>query len=419
MIFWYNKQDMSSQYILVLDIGTTGVKAFVFDADLNPRARVYLPLEKSYPQKGWVEQNPSELVKTSQKALRQAVKQSGVSASSFVGLGITNQRETTILWNKKTGRPVYPAIVWEDLRTAKYCQILSKKFNKQVREKTGLTIDPYFSASKIHWILSHIPTAKKSAQEKNLLFGTVDTWILWNFLKGQPHLTDMTNASRTCLFNIKTKKWDKDLIKIFFRKEDCLSIEKILPRVQPSASHFGKTKSEILGFSLPILAVCGDQQASLAAALNSSEIRLPRRSAFGRAPRNDFCNTTKVTYGTGTFIMQILGPKFSLHEPFFTTLAPTTGKRIYVLEYKIACCGKKVKSLLKQPAKLRCLYLNLAKQVADRLKQLPVRPKEIIVDGGVSRSDELLRLQSEAAKLPVRRQKIYDGTALGVAGLMV
>lgn len=384
----------AKKVVLVLDLGTTGVKAFVFDAFLNPLSRVYYSLKKSFPQKGWVEQNPVELVKTAQKALKQAVRQSGLAAKDFLGLGITNQRETTILWHKKTGQPVYPAIVWEDERTKSFCQSLAKEFGLVARRKTGLTIDSYFSASKIRWILENIPAAKKLASRQHLFFGTPDTWLLWNFTG--KHFTDYTNASRTLLFNIRTLRWDKELLKIFQIPEN------ILPQVKPSAAFYGSVKKEVLGFSLPILALGGDQQASLYAALNGS-------TGLGQ---------TKITYGTGTFIMQVIGRKFQLKEPFFTTLTALGGQTAYALEAKIACCGKKVEKELNQPAKLNEILADLGQKVDYYLKKLPYRPKKVMIDGGVTRCPALAKIQAEISKVTIVKQKIPDGTALGIAKLI-
>ncbi len=401
------KTAVRKKYFLVLDIGTTGVKAIVFDSSFNLKKRVYLPLKKSFPQPGWVEQNPQELVKTSQKALRQVIKESGLSGNDFYGLGITNQRETTILWDKKTGQPVYPAIVWEDNRTKEFCQGIKKEWGTMVRKKTGLEIDSYFSASKIRWILENSAEAKRVLRKKNLLFGTVDTWLLWNFT-GQ-HLTDYTNASRTLLFNIRTLKWDRELLKIFQIPAG------LLPQVRPSRANFGRLKADVLGFSLPVMAICGDQQASFYAALSSSEMRLPRRSALGEAPRNDFCSIIKVTYGTGTFIMQDLGQRFLIKEPFFTTLVPNGQRPHYALEAKITQGGKEAEALMKKPEELKKFLRQLTIQVDRYLKLLPQKPKEIVIDGGVSRFPDLAPLQEQISGLAIKKQRIYDGTALGVA----
>lgn len=416
------KMKLSGKNLLVLDVGTTGVKAFVFDKNLDVVARIYKPLKKYFPKKGpagipggfdgvnWVEQKPQELLLVSKKALREAVRKSGVPKNSFLGLGVANQRETTILWDKKTGRPAYPAIVWEDTRTKKFCAGLQKKLKSRVRRKTGLSIDPYFSASKIWWILQNIPVARQLLRQGRLAFGTVDSWILWNFLNGSPHITDYTNASRTLLFNIKTFKWDKELLEIFQIPAG------ILPKVKPSQSFFGDLRKDILGFRVPVLAVCGDQQASMYAALQSLDKARDKQSLSGQADTQK--GVTKATYGTGTFIMQILGLRFRIREPFFTTIVPGKKRPIYALEAKIDCCGKKVESVLDKPKKLKAALTILTKVVNSHLKKLPQKPKELIVDGGVSQAEYLISTQANISGISVQRQKIFDGTALGSAKLM-
>ena len=378
---------------LVLDVGTTGIKGFVFDKNLKLLAKSYYRLNKRFPKKGWVEQNPKELLDKSILALRKAVKESGVSPTSLASLGITNQRETTILWDKKTGKPIYPAIVWEDMRTATKTKVLRKKYNSFVRKKTGLSIDSYFSATKIAWILENVPKAKSLLKNGRILFGTVDTWILWNLSKEKNHITDYTNASRTLLFNIQKLIWDQDLLDIFRVPTS------ILPKAQPSGSLFGHLNSKVIGVSLPIRAICGDQQASMYAA--------------GIKPY-----TTKITYGTGTFMMQIIGSKFAQHKSFFTTLAPTTSKPMYALENKIDCCGNKVDKLLKKKISLVPIISILSEMVALEIKKLPHKPKRLIVDGGLTQAPSLVSIQSKATGIPVLKQPIHDGTGLGVAKLL-
>ncbi len=377
---------------IVLDIGTSSIKAFIFDSSFNIVAQTHKPLKRFSPKRGWVEQDPRELLSVSKSALREITKKSHLKQNSFSALGITNQRETTICWDKKTGNPVYPAIVWEDTRTSKFCSKLKKTFEKKIRAKTGLTTDPYFSASKIHWILKNIGSAKKLVDSGQLAFGTVDSWVLWNLLEGSPHITDYTNASRTLLFNIVNLKWDKELLKIFEIPAS------ILPRVMPSRASFGNLKKDILGFSLPVNAVCGDQQASLFAAGTTKGV-------------------TKVTYGTGTFIMQSQGSSFELNKNFFTTLVPSRKKPLYALEAKVARSGKEIENALDQPKKLEFLFRRLSKKVDRFLDKLPDKPKEIIVDGGATQAKLLLQLQAAASRLTVKKQKIFNGTALGVAML--
>lgn len=387
------RKKFSSPFNLVLDVGTTGVKAFVFDRNCQIVFKVYQKLNKKIPQPGRVEQNPLELLKKSRIALRRAIRLSGIKKKDFLALGITNQRETTILWNKENDQPVYPAIVWEDSRTKKFCAGMDKKFGRRVRQKTGLPIDAYFSASKIKWLFDNVPKVKKLAAEKKLIFGTVDSWLLWNFLENNPHLTDYTNACRTLLFNILTLKWDKELLEIFGVPGQ------ILPAVRPSLSLFGKLKNDIIGFSLPVLAVCGDQQAGMVAA------GLKRK-------------TTKVTYGTGIFIMYSLGRRFILRQPFFTTLIPSYSRPKFALEAKIGGCGQAMEKVLGRPVLMYKLALKLAKEVDFYLKKLPDRPGRIVIDGGVTQYNLLPLIQQKISKIPVWVQKIYDGTALGIAMLM-
>ena len=245
------------KYTLVLDAGTTSMKGFVFDADYVVIASAYEKLQKSQLSNGWVEQSPEEIISKARKVLSEVVKTSNLNKQDFIGFGITNQRETTIVWHKSTGEPVYPAIVWEDTRTMDYCARLKGKHELLIRKRTGLYVDPYFSASKIWWILNNVLGIGELAKKKDLLFGTVDTWILWNLCRNQPHITDYTNASRTLLFDIRHLKWDRKLSKIFSVPSH------ILPKVQPSQSIFGSLADDIVGFELPVMAVCGDQQASL------------------------------------------------------------------------------------------------------------------------------------------------------------
>ncbi len=384
---------MAKNHILVLDIGTTGVKALVFDDKFNIVSRIYKALEKSVTPEGWVEQDPQELIEASKEVLQKVIAESKIPAASFLGLGITNQRETTILWDKTTGKSIYPAIVWEDTRTKALCDELQKKYGKQVQEKTGLKIDTYFSATKINWILENVKEAKGLLKQDTLLFGTVDTWILWNLLESKPHITDYTNAARTLLFDIQTLEWDRELLALFQVPAG------VLPSVKPPSSLFGNLKKEILGFSLPVLAVAGDQQASMYAAGIEE-------------------GTTKITYGTGTFIMQIIGSQFKIREPFFTTIAGYTDKPIYAIEAKIARGGKQVEPLLNKPVELQKFLTDLTIDVDTYLKQLPIKPNELILDGGVTRSDFLVSKQSEVSKISVRKQKTFDGTALGVTMLV-
>lgn len=411
-----------TKYFLVADVGTTGVKALVFSSDLKVKGRAYARLKKTRPHPGWVEQSPREIVELTKKVLRDCVRGCGVPLKALHALGITNQRETTIVWDRRTGKPVYPAIVWEDKRTAPECaRLRHKKLEPMVREKTGLTIDPYFSATKVEWILRHYPSPPPSPAGRgglkvpsfakgwglrasprplgegqgggDLLFGTVDTWVLWNLLEGNPHLTDWTNASRTLLYNIRSLKWDDELLRVFGVPRE------ILPEVRPSQSHFGFLHKEILGVRLPVLAVCGDQQASM----------------YGAGVRP---GATKVTYGTGTFLVQALGSKYVLKRPFFTTLMPSTRRPGFALEAKIEGSGAKIDRVLHDDRKLDQALTRIAKDVEVYLNKLTIRPKDLVVDGGITRDGKIVAIQARVSGIEVRRQSMEDGTALGVAKLL-
>lgn len=381
------------KHYLVLDLGTTGVKALIFDARFRIVTWTYLPLAKKRFGKHRVEQDPNELLSKGIAAIRKVVKASGLGKEEIVGFGLTNQRETTILWDRSTGKPVYPAIVWQDNRTLAYCDRVSKRSESVVMERTGLPILPYFSASKIRWILDNVPRAASLARDKKLAFGTVDSWLLWNMTASRVHATDCTNASRTLLFNIKKMKWDKTLLRIFGIPAG------ILPRVLPSRSRFGDLNPKILGFKLPILAICGDQQASLFAA--------------GAAP-----GTAKVTYGTGAFFMQILGPKYAREKGFFTTIAVSGKRPVFALEAKVNKGAVDVLRVLKQPVALRRTITAIAREVGKITDTLEHRPKKIVIDGGITKYRGLPAIQRKISKIPIERQSIPNGTALGVAKLM-
>ncbi len=381
--------------VLVLDAGTTGVKAFVFRGD-EILSRAYEPLRKeARRRKGLrlVEQSPAEMVSAARRVLRQALRQSGLAAGRIAGLGITNQRETSVLWNRKSGRPVYPAIVWEDTRTAAEAESLRRRYSRLIRSKTGLPPDPYFSALKIGWILKHVPGAKAAAEKGKLAAGTVDSWLMWNLLEGKPHLTDYTNASRTLLFNIRHLEWDRELLRLFGIPA------KLLAEAGATRSRFGFLKKEILGARIPVLAVCGDQQASLAAA------------GLARG-------TAKITYGTGAFVAESLGSRFALAPGFFTTLAPSGARPLFMLEAKVDDCGARIAPLIGRDAAMRKEVTRLARETNAYLRRLPVRPRRLTVDGGVTQYEPLVLIQRGISGIPVRRQKVYDGTALGAARLV-
>ncbi len=379
------------QFSLVLDVGTTGVKAFIFDSKQNLLAKEYLHLNK-FVKGNRVEQDPMEILKKSRLVMLKVLKASGIDPKRICKAGITNQRETIIAWSKTDGKPIYSAIVWEDNRTKNYCLALIKKYQKFVQNKTGLPIEAYFSASKIAWIIDNVKAAKPLLAAGQLSFGTIDSWILWNFVKNHPHLTDRTNASRTLLYNIKRQSWDDELLKLFNIPKQCL------PKVLPSISYFGSLDGSISGLDCPVLAVCGDQQASTYAA--------------GIKPRS-----TKVTFGTGTFIVQITD-RFLIKSGFYTTITPSLNKPKYALEAKIGWGGKKIEEVLDNRKKLNLLIRQLIDETAIIIHELPYKPLKIIVDGGVSRNEPLIRLLRQKTGIIVVEQKIFDGTALGIAKML-
>ena len=274
-------------YILALDQGTTGSTALLFDEEGQVVSKAYREVHRFYPQPGWVEQNPHELFRTSLTVAQEALQKGGIAVSQVRGVGITNQRETTVVWDRYTGEPVSNAIVWQCRRTAPLCEELKQKgMSQPIRDKTGLIIDAYFSATKLRWILDHIPRGQYRAQQGDLLFGTVDSWLVWNFTGGAVHITDYSNACRTMLFNIHTLQWDKELLA-------GLDIpENVLPQVMPSSQVYGETAGGLLGdFRVPMGAVAGDQQAAL----------------FGQACFDP--GMAKNTYGTGSFILLNTGSK--------------------------------------------------------------------------------------------------------------
>lgn len=373
--------------ILSVDVGTTGVKALVFDVEtLEVLSRQYRTFGKSFPQPGWVEEDPLEILGKTVLAMRDAVAESGFGEGDFMGMGLANQRETCIAWDSLSSYALYPAIVWQDERTTTHCQELAEKYGDRVRELTGLSLDPYFSASKMKWLIDH-------TKSESILLGTVDSWILFNLTEGQPHFTDETNASRTLLLNIREKKWSEELLEIFSIPRN------VLPQVQVSMSHFGELQREILGFGMPVLAVCGDQQASMYAA--------------GVKHGN-----TKITYGTGTFLMQSIGEEFALEEGFFTTLVPGPGGSMYALEARIAESGEEITPLLGKGIELDRYVESLAEKVDLWLKRLPSLPTELTVDGAITQNKHLLETQARLSGMKIKEQPVFDGTALGVAMLV-
>lgn len=383
-------------YVLVLDIGTTGIKAFVFDSQLQIVSKAYQKIFKFRPKRGWVEQDPCEIVQSAKVVMKRSIRESKIAASSILGVGITNQRESTLAWDQKTGRPIYPVIGWEDTRTRTQCNKRKDQYQAIFGSLTGLTLDAYFSASKMEWILEHVSKATTLLRQNRLRFGTIDSWILSQLCEGQSHLTDETNAARTLLFDIKRCVWSEELCNIFSVPMN------VLPHVQYSRSCFGYLSKQILGVRLPIMAVCGDQQASTYAALCTL--------------KNQSLHATKITYGTGVFIVQVLGRRFALHPPFFTTLVPAIGgETCYALEGKIEGSGEMVDRLLSDLPKLFVYFQKLSVRVQKSLAYLPYTPSNIVVDGGIARDGSLVEILEKKTGIPACLQNPYDGTALGCA----
>lgn len=312
------------RYLLAIDQGTTNSRAILFNRQGELLCHYDISLTQSFPQPGWVEQNPEEMFNHTLLCCREVLKEAKLSAKQIEAIGISNQRETTIIWDKKTGLPVYPAIVWQDRRTTASCQALASKASAlHFWEKTGLVLDPYFSATKILWILDHVPLARQRAERGELLFGTVDTYLIWKLTQGAVHATDPTNASRTLLFNIKKQTWDPDIL-------EALDIPRsLLPDVFDNAAHYGQVHPDLLGAPIPIAGVAGDQQAA----------------AFGQACF--YPGTVKATYGTGAFLLLNTGNEVVVSQnKLLTTVAYRLNNQVcYGLEGSIFCAGTTIKWL--------------------------------------------------------------------------
>lgn len=317
-------ETIMGQYLLAIDQGTTSSRAIIFNSKGDPIAQHQIDLKQFFPRSGWVEQDANEMYANTVTCCREALKTSGLSANDIAAVGISNQRETTILWDKKTGQPIYPAIVWQDRRTSDICrELANNKISNVIQEKTGLLLDPYFSATKIMWLLEEVPQARELAEENNLAFGTVDTFLLWKLTNGKSHATDATNASRTMLFNIHTQQWDKEILSAL-KIPAC-----ILPEVLDNSAHFGDMEKEILGKSIPITGMAGDQQAATV----GQACFLP--------------GMVKSTYGTGCFMLLNTGNHVIHSENrLLSTIAyRLNGKTVYGLEGSIFSAGVTIKWL--------------------------------------------------------------------------
>ena len=313
-----------TKYILAIDQGTTSSRAIIFDKNLNIISSDQKEFNQHFPNSGWVEHDPEDIWQTTLETCHNAISRALISSSDLLSIGITNQRETIILWDRETGTPVYRAIVWQDRRTANICQKLkSQNLEVKVKEKTGLLLDPYFSATKISWILENVSGARLAATQGKLAFGTVDTFLLWRLTKGAVHATDITNASRTSLFNIHKKAWDDELLSLF-------DIPKaLLPEVRDCTELFGMSNPEILGSKIPITGIAGDQQAA----------------AIGQACFSP--GMVKSTYGTGCFALLNTGANaVSSSNKMLTTIAyGIKGHVSYALEGSIFIAGAAVQWL--------------------------------------------------------------------------
>jgi glycerol kinase len=315
---------MRTPFVLAIDQGTTSTRSIVFDGDFAVAAMAQETFPQHYPAPGWVEHDPEDLWRTVVSTMRAAIAKAGLGAGDIAAIGITNQRETTLVWERETGRPVYNAIVWQDRRTAPRCEQLSQpNVETLIRERTGLLLDPYFSATKIAWILENVAGARKKAEAGALAFGTVDSFLLWRLTGGRVHATDATNASRTLLYDIHRGDWDDDLLKLFGVPR------RLLPEVKDCAANFGSLASDIVGAAIGVRGIAGDQQAA----------------AVGQACFSP--GMAKATYGTGCFVLLNTGasPIASTNKLLTTIAYQLGGRRTYAIEGSIFVAGAAVQWL--------------------------------------------------------------------------
>ncbi|MBB2144761.1 glycerol kinase GlpK [Pedobacter sp. LMG 31464] len=313
-----------SNYILSLDQGTTSSRAIIFNHDGEIVAIAQKEFTQIYPHPGWVEHDPLEIWSTQLSVAAEAIVKAGLSAKDINSIGITNQRETTVVWDRETGQPIYNAIVWQDRRTSAYCDEIRKQgLAKKIQDKTGLIIDSYFSATKAKWILENVPDAKEKADAGKLAFGTIDTWLIWKLTNGATHVTDVSNASRTMMYNIHTLKWDEELLELFGIPTS------MLPEVKSSSEVYGETAGNILAAKLPIAGIAGDQQSAL----------------FGQMCTEP--GMVKNTYGTGCFMLMNIGktPKISANNLLTTIAWKINNEVFYALEGSIFIGGAVVQWL--------------------------------------------------------------------------
>ena len=440
-------------YILSMDQGTTSSRAIIFDKNSRIVSIAQKEFTQIFPKSGWVEHNPFEIWETQRDTTIEAIEKAGLTAGQIAALGVTNQRETTIIWNKITGEPIYNAIVWQDRRTASFCDELRKTYNELIKNKTGLEIDAYFSASKIYWLLENISGARRLAESGELAFGTIDSWLIWKLTNGKQHLTDVSNASRTMLFNINSLEWDDELLEIF-------NVPRlILPEVKSSSEIYCEINSVDRLKGIKIGGIAGDQQAAL----------------FGQLCFEK--GQTKSTYGTGCFMLQNIGGKpVRSNNRLLTTIAWKIGETVeYAFEGSVFIGGAVIQwlrdslELFKSSSDVeplfnsvednggvyfvpafaglgspfwdqsaRGLIIGLSRgtgkahiaraavesicfQTADLIKAFEadseIKLTELRVDGGATENDSLLQFQADILQIPVIRPKMTETTALGAAYL--
>jgi glycerol kinase len=440
-------------YILSLDQGTTSSRAILFDHEGSIVAVSQKEFEQIYPVPGWVEHNPLEIWSTQVSVATEVLAKSGLNSIDIHAIGITNQRETTVVWDKESGTPIYNAIVWQDRRTSDYCDSIRTEYGDIIRNKTGLIIDSYFSATKVRWILENVPGARQKAEAGKLLFGTIDSWLIWKLSGGVTHVTDVSNASRTMLFDINTLEWDKQLLQLFNIPAS------MLPEVKSSSEVFGHTAGNILASKIPIAGIAGDQQAAL----------------FGQMCTK--VGMVKNTYGTGCFMLMNIGSKPAMSaNNLLTTIAwKINGEVTYALEGGIFIGGAIVQwlrdelGLIKSSAEVeelaakvddnggvyivpafaglgaphwdqhargtitgitrgtnsghfaRAALESIAYQTMDVLKSMEADAgmpiSELRVDGGATANNILMQFQADIMKCRVIRPEVTEVTALGAAYL--
>lgn len=445
---------MAKKYVMALDAGTTSNRAIIFDDQSNIVAVAQKEFTQIFPKPGWVEHDADEIWSTQIEVVQQAIQKAGISASDIAGIGITNQRETTVIWDKTTGRPIYNAIVWQSRQTMDICNDLKAKgLEGEFRSKTGLVVDAYFSGTKAKWILDHVEGARERAERCELLFGTIDTWLIWKLSGGKVHVTDYSNASRTLMYNIRDLKWDEKLLE-YLNVPAC-----ILPEVCPSSHVYGQTDPGVFGAAVPISGAAGDQQAAL----------------FGQTCFEP--GMAKNTYGTGCFMLMNTGDKvYESQNGLLTTIAwGLDGKVEYALEGSIFVAGsaiqwlrdglrlieaapdseyvaKKVKDadgvyvvpafvglgapywdmkargailgLTRGTSKshvVRATLDSMAYQTKDVLSAMEadsaIKLQALKVDGGAVANNVLMQFQADILGVPVDRPKVTETTALGAAYL--